>query len=1228
MSKVFKAVGDAVSGVVKGVVNVVKGVVKAVGKVVGAVVDFVGQAFLGIFGGISAPDAAGEAERQQGVLVQKEGSNVNIPIIYGYRKVGGIVTFAETGSTNNQYMWVAYVFSEGLVEGLNELYIDDNQIDKKYIERLNVGETVTITDGKYANRVMMKWSPGYYYTNPSSSTVGSVLRSGVFSGAPSFTDQMIYNGLAALFVRYEWKKIETQADADNNPFSGGIPQMQACILGKRIIGLATKSYSGVNNSINTGVSATMLGNVNSYWDAGTAYDSNAGRYSTNPVEILHDYLRNPRYGKGMPLSEMDKTTWINATNKCNQNVPYYTGAVGPILTCNYVVDSGQTLFNNVKTLLSGFRAYMPYVQGKYKLKIEDAGNETNILSSVADIVTTAVPGSYNKLAYDFNTCDIVGDVVYTGIDRTSKYNQVAVTYVDPDQKWSNQIAVWPQTETERQVYIAEDGGRENKADVTMGTITNPIMALDMARLIFNKSRYQESCSLKISSEGFELEPGDNIRIRSNLLNFQDVAWRVISIKLNNDYTFDLGCIRNNALIYPYITYDEPDLVRPTYIPKGNEIYYPGTNTPLIGVFPPTYAPFPAGWSGTLPTGYFPPTNPTTGGTGGGTGSPGSPTNVTPGTSTPTPPAVVTTNDVITLVSANFNITNSTWTVTFTPPNAGTYAGVKVWYRPQTSSTFLVLPDVAQGATTFTFQAASDTNLVYSLITRVKYSNGDVSTDVVQFQLSRSSGIVGATRTANFNFGNIVTQASDFVNLRAQPYMVSATFNTGVNPRSAILIVKEPLISGQIGSTTISNVYVYFKPSAASGYTLFDFPTPASYAPNADFNIPIPNSFGTTNTTYDFIIQFKFKNGQMGSLQYVQTYVPNSGITYGIASSNSVREAVAVPLASQGVSPSEIVPIVDAILGLNNNMRVYVRDPVIASSMSNFAGITVEYSSESPINYLQVTRTVAQLQKVFGGTWPDSYYVDIPLTSTLVKYYQVIVTLNYFSSGVPTLCNVARKYSGNFNVRSNIDQLPTMTMASSTSYAVLKADSGQATVLVPGLPAGAVVIIPTALNAYVPVNNSVLSTETIKVPTYQLSFNSSSISGFTKIRVYRKNATQTQWEYTDLTTSGNFRFPTIYSQVLPNLARQINPTGVVEMYLQVWTATASTVVTKINVDIPSQQGTFVSVLGTTDYIDLTQSSNSNLFAALTNAERAFLITVQYNLNAVNFGDPRTATGNFN
>ncbi len=319
MSKVFKAVGNAISGVAKAVVNVVSSVVKAVTNVVASVVNFVVQPFLGLLGGTpDIPNAAAEAERQQGVLVQTQGSNVNIPIVYGYRKVGGAVTFAETGSTNNRYLYVAYVFSEGLVEGIREIYIDDWQLPTDQTASLNAGQLVTVNSDRYKDRVQLQWYPGQYYRNPDDSPVGNAVKNGIFSEAPSFKNSMKFNGLAVLFARYEWKQITTQADADNNPFNGSIPQVQIGMLGKRVASLLIDAET-------------------------TDYTSAAVRYSTNPAEILLDYLRNPRYGKGLKNDDIHWPTWKAAARKCNQTVTYFTtnNVTGPILTCNYVVDTGD-----------------------------------------------------------------------------------------------------------------------------------------------------------------------------------------------------------------------------------------------------------------------------------------------------------------------------------------------------------------------------------------------------------------------------------------------------------------------------------------------------------------------------------------------------------------------------------------------------------------------------------------------------------------------------------------------------------------------------------------------------------------------------------------------------------------------------------------------------------------------------------------------------------------------
>lgn len=646
-SLVGGVVGFLVGGPVGAVIGAGIGATKVGEKVVNAVMDFVTQPFMGP---VSTPDAASEAERQQGVLVQTTGSTVNIPIVYGYRKVGGTVVFAETGATNNKYLYVAYVFSEGLVEGLREVYIDDWLLPTDQVASLNGGQTVTVNADRYKDRVQLKWYPGTYFSNPKNSPVGAAIKSGIFSEAPSFTSNMHFNGLAVLFARYEWKEIKTQADADSNPFKGNIPEVQVAMLGKRVASLT-------------------IANPNEY-----TYDSAPVRYSTNPAEILLDYLRNPRFGKGLLNSDIDWDSWKIACAKCNTSVTYVaSGVVGPILTLNSVVDSGQSLMSNTKTLLQNFRGYMPYVQGKYKLKIEDAGHPTDILSGAATIVQT------------FTKDDIVSDVTYNGIDRSSKYNIVSVTYVDPDQKFSNQQVVYPETEAERQIYIDRDGGRENKQDVTLGGITNYAIAKDMARLLFNKSRRQESCMFTATSKALEIEPGDVIRIQGNILNFSTDPWRVISVRINNDMTVELGCVRNPDDIYPYTRVGEEDVVLPPYIPKGSIIYYPGSsNLQLLGLNPPTNAVYPSTFIGGVEN---PGATDPNGSQGGGVGGGGSGSNNTASNPPPPPPFAAVLNVRSSSVT-KVDDSNVIFNLELIQPNDGMYSYAILWWRYNSKSPWI------------------------------------------------------------------------------------------------------------------------------------------------------------------------------------------------------------------------------------------------------------------------------------------------------------------------------------------------------------------------------------------------------------------------------------------------------------------------------------------------------------------------------------------------------------
>jgi hypothetical protein len=761
------------------------------------------------------------------------------------------VVFAETGSTNNRYLYVAYVFSEGLVEGLREVFIDDWQLPAALTANLNAGQRVTVNADRYKDRVQLQWYPGAYFNNIAASPVGTSVKTGIFAEAPSFKDTMDYNGLCVLFARYEWKEIKTQEDADSNPFSGNIPSIQISLLGKRVASLVTGTPEAQN------------------------YDASSIRYSTNPAEILLDYLRNPRYGKGLTNDDIDWPSWKRAAAKCNTQVTYLAtkDITGPIMTCNHVLPTDQTIFANVKTLLMGFRAYMPYVGGKYKLRIEDAGNDIDILSGVATIVAT------------FNKDNIQGTVSYTGIEKSAKYNVVSVSYVDPDQKFSVQQVIHPETEEERQVFINRDGGRENKLDATFPTLTNYAMAKDMARLLFNKGRRQETCSFTASSQALELEPGDNIRIQSTILNFGTDPWRVVSLKINDNMTVEVACVRNPDDIYPYSRAGEEDIVLPTYVPKGSIIYFPSAfNEAPIGLVPPNSALYPDD---------FLTTPPGPGGPGPDNPGPSVPDVVSPNNPPVDPPppppfdaALTFRRTIYTKNDANTGL----FTVVFNQPDAGLYDYALMWWRPNQFTAWTQVRLEAKpgpgGDITATFGPLANFGQ-YEYYVRAYATDGRASSNVTkgyfravqsQTQLGELLGTgAGSTQAVVSGWAppeSDVPEApwydDDIAFLDIRPKLTSSAPSS---PRRMSVTLTQTLYTFVSPvNPLIDGIYVYYKYRDDEFWFREELLIPSGKSITESINWDLAGDFGapshpasalfspTAFQQYDFIVRLKYKDG--------------------------------------------------------------------------------------------------------------------------------------------------------------------------------------------------------------------------------------------------------------------------------------------------------------------------------------------------------------------------------
>lgn len=470
----------------------------AIGAAAGLVVSLVAP---DLFGGMfDVPDYNVTQNAQaanDGVKLNKTGMLENIPVVYGQRKVGGKVVFLTTSGDRNKYLYMALVLSEGEIDSIGDIYIND----------------VISTDSRFSGRVEIQ---KFYGTDNQAA-------SSLLLNAPGWTNNHKLSGIAYLAIRFEWKKIEKQEDADANPFSG-IPKVNAVIKGKKV-----KPCGGLTNSHST-----------------TYYNETGLGFSNNPADCILDYMRNPRYGRGLSNDRINFESFSTARAKYATIVTYNTGVRGPVLNCNAVIDTSRSLLDNIKVFLANARSGMPYVQGRFKLKLDDTGHETDGQNPTPAILP--IPGTTdNKVSMKH----IVGGMKIQGNGTREHFNQVKITYIDPTNEWKTNEVIYPELNSgPDQVYLAEDNGRRLTKEMAFNHIIDKNQAADLAHIILTQSRSRKNIAFDATAELHEAEVGDIIAVDYAPLAI-DANYRIRTIKVNADYTVSITAQEHTATNYVF-----------------------------------------------------------------------------------------------------------------------------------------------------------------------------------------------------------------------------------------------------------------------------------------------------------------------------------------------------------------------------------------------------------------------------------------------------------------------------------------------------------------------------------------------------------------------------------------------------------------------------------------------------------------------------------------------------
>ena len=515
----FKSIGKFLSDVFDGVVDIV--------------VDVVESAIGFLTPEVDIPDfSQNQADQNaRGVLVNKFNANAHIPIVYGTRKVGGSVVFLETSGTDNPYLYMAIVLSEGEINDITSIEVNDNQVTFTGDLADNTQVTVASSDANfYDGSSLITVEPHFGSDTQTASSLLSTLS--------SWTSNHRLRGLAYLAIRFEW----------NQDKFGGLPTVQAVVQGKKVYN------PNLDGSI-TGGSGSHRADTSSTWE-----------YSDNPIYQLLDYLRNERFGMGIPNSYFDSNfaDWQTAGDVCDTDITPFSGASAiDLIDSHTVVDTSKKAIDNVKDFIRGSRAYLNFTGGKYNILVEGTGSASITLTED----------------------NIIGGINIQSKSKNSRYNRVIVTFINPSKSYQSDTAQFPPVD-ETGLASADqhanmktaDGGLllEGRFDFSM--LSSPYQAQEMAEIILRRSRSSLDVSLRADATALDLSIGDIVNITHATPSFSAKPFRVQGITINADHTVNLQCTEHQDSFYTFGTQQEVASIPNTTLPNPFTVQPPASVT--------------------------------------------------------------------------------------------------------------------------------------------------------------------------------------------------------------------------------------------------------------------------------------------------------------------------------------------------------------------------------------------------------------------------------------------------------------------------------------------------------------------------------------------------------------------------------------------------------------------------------------------------------------------------
>ncbi len=500
-------------------------------------------------------------------LRAKQGTDFGIPVIYGTRRIGGILIYqeveADDGDNELLNLYQCWALCEGEVQSW-QVFVDDTELSQSDYWRdnpFNYGTANGVTNKGYSStdRLIQVNNTSHFNWGTSLGDDGgidypAVTTNGVRASGANWrgsdsgaTHKMKGIACEQISYRHHWKEAYTGSS-----------------LSRYAFGQAPVNADNAHNQEGKDIWRTGLPKM-AFDVVGPVIKDNNGttKSSKDPAWILYDYLTDPRYGCSIPVDEIDVASFASASDICcEETTDGVAHADTPRHECNIILDTVQPVITNVKRILATCNGRLHWINGLYTIKIDDKYTGT---------------GEFNFLEKH-----IIGGLNITGDSVGKRLNQVTAKFINPDKNWKSDEVRYPDINkispiNEKAVYddfLDKDNDVKHTKTINVGGVTNLNQARYLAKQACLRSRDNLSVSFRCTSEAMNVVIGDVVTITHSTPSWSAKEFIVRSISLNADGSCSLSCLEHNDAIYAWETVAIPAEAPNTNLPDIKSVTAP------------------------------------------------------------------------------------------------------------------------------------------------------------------------------------------------------------------------------------------------------------------------------------------------------------------------------------------------------------------------------------------------------------------------------------------------------------------------------------------------------------------------------------------------------------------------------------------------------------------------------------------------------------------------------